>query len=490
MVPYSSYIDIQRDAPIPVYVQIANQIALAVQKKHLLDGLKLPGSRKMAEILGVHRNTVSNSYAVLEAQGWVRTEVGRGTFIQWSVQDQLGGDTPLKRSTGFPNLTGFGFRRWTLLDQVYGRGVADIRMDDGLPDIRLSNLDHLARLFHTNMKRRGTLGKLEAENKAAHHFYREHLTHYLNLTRGMGILEDQLLITRSRELGMNIVAETLIRPGDTVIVGELSYFAANMILQKAGARVQTVPMDEDGIIPDALREIYQRRAFRLLYLTPQYHYPTTVTLSAKRRETLLQMSAELGFIILEDDYDFDFNYDQRPLLPLAAMDTEGMVVYLGTFGRTMPSAFRSGYVIAPQPLIHEMQKLHAVMDRYGDPLGELALGELIADGAIYHYLRESIQEYKKRRDTMAQELALNFGHLIDFEVPNGGLALWTTWPNSLNLVKLSKACSKEGLFIPPYLLYQSKKLSGMRMGFGSLNPAEIRRSVEIMKSAYNLSENA
>lgn len=490
MIPYRSYIDIQRDDPIPVYVQIANQIAIAIQKKHLSDGLKLPGTRKMAEILGVHRNTVSSSYAVLEAQGWVRMEVGRGTFIHGNTQDHAAADERGKHRTGFPNQTGFTFRRWTLLDQVYGPGTASIRMDDGLPDIRLSNLDHLARLFHTNMKRRGTLGKLEAENKAAHHFYKEQLTHYLNLTRGLGIAEDQLLITRSWELGMNIIAETLIRPGDFVMVGELSYFAVNMILQKAGARVQTVPMDEEGIIPDALRKIHRRQPFRMLYLTPSYHYPTTVTLSQKRREVLLQMSSELSFIILEDDYDFDFNYDQRPLLPLAAMDTEGMVVYLGTFGRTMPSAFRSGYVIAPQPLILEMQKLNAVMDRYGDPLGELALGELIADGDIYRYLRESVQEYKKRRDVLVQDLAVHFGHVIDFDVPNGGLALWTTWPHSLNLVKFSKACSKEGLFIPPYLLYQSKDLSGIRMGFGSLNSTEISKAVEIMKSVYNLSENA
>lgn len=471
-------------------MQIANQLAQAIQNKHLSDGLKLPGTRTMAVLLGVHRNTVSNSYHVLETQGWVRSEVGRGTFIQWGIQEHQQGEDLAKRRAGFPNQTGFSFRRWSLLDNVYGNGTAAIRMDDGLPDIRLSNLDHLARLFHTNMKRRNTIGKLEAENRAAHHFYRDQLTQYLNLTRGLGIVPDQLLITRSRELGMNIVAETLIKPGDTVIVGALSYFAVNMILQKAGARIRTVPMDEMGVIPEALREIHQKQPFRLLYLTPHYHYPTTVTLSAKRREALLQMSVELGFIILEDDYDFDFNFDQRPLLPLAAMDTEGMVVYLGTFGRTMPSAFRSGYLVAPQPLIHEMQKLHAVMDRYGDPLGELALGELIADGDVYRYLRESVQKYRKRRDTMAQELAVKLGHLIDFEVPNGGLAMWTSWPNSQNLLQFSKACSKAGLFIPPFLLYQSKTLSGIRMGFGSLTPTEIVTAVEIMKSVYNLSENA
>lgn len=465
-------------------MQIADQLADAIQNKHLLNGQKLPGSRKLATLIGVHRNTVTLSYEILEAQGWVISHPGRGTFVNYTVPDK----ELTNFRMGFPEKTGFNFKQWTLLDNVFGQGLASIRMDDGLPDIRMTHLDQLARLFHTNMKRRSTLNKLGAENQAAHFYYREQLTQYLNRTRGLGISTQQVMVTRSMELGLNIVAETLLTHGDVVLVGDLSYFSVNMILQKAGAEIVTIPVDEYGIRPDAVRRICQNKTIRLLYLTSHYHYPTTVTLSQERRAALLQLAQEFGFIILEDDYDFDFNYNQKPTIPLAAMDNGGMVVYIGTFGRSMPTAFRSGYIIAPDNLILEMEKLNMVMDRFGDPLGELALGELIEDGYIYKYLMEYVGEYHRRRDVMAQELVVHLGDVIDFQIPDGGLAMWTSWPSQFNLMKFSKACANEGLLLPPYLLYQTRQFSGVRLGFGSLNSDEIQQAVQIMKSVSSSSK--
>src|SRR5690606_26515530 len=170
-----------------------------------------------------------------------------------------------------------------------------------------------------------------------------------------------------------IVAETLLSSGDCVVVGVLSYFATNMILQKAGATVLTVPLDGEGLDVEAVRRLCERRAIRMLYITPHHHYPTTVTLSAQRRVELLALSAMYGFIVLEDDYDYDFHYDGSPLLPVASADTEGMVVYIGTFGKSMAPGFRSGFIVAPTQLITEMSKLLGIMDRYGDTITEAAL---------------------------------------------------------------------------------------------------------------------
>src|SRR5690606_34263504 len=132
--------------------------------------------------------------------------------------------------------------------------------------------------------------------------YQEQLVDFLNLTRGLRISTDNLLVTRSLELGVYIVAETLLSPGDVVVVAALSYFATNMIFQRAGATILTVPVDDEGIDVSAVEALFKRRPFRMLYLTPHHHYPTTVTLSAERREALLHLSARYGFVILEDDY--------------------------------------------------------------------------------------------------------------------------------------------------------------------------------------------
>ncbi|SEK95377.1 aminotransferase-like domain-containing protein [Parapedobacter koreensis] len=479
LVPYRSFIQIDRSSATPVYLQVAHQLINAIQRGYLMDDHKLPGSRQMAKLLGLHRNTVVASYAELDAQGWIATHPSRGAFVRNGKTDK-----PRRLSAKglitYPQQTGFHFKRWNVLDNPFDYSVATHSLDDGLPDPRLSHVDYLSRLLHTNMKRRGNRAKLGYNNLMGAAYYKENLANFLNLTRGLHISKRNILVTRSLELSIYIVVETLISPGDRVVVGELSYFATNMILQKAGAAIVTVPVDAEGIDVEAVRALCERRPFRMLYITPHHHYPTTVTFSAQRRVELLALSAQYGFIIVEDDYDYDFHYDDSPQLPMVSADTEGMVVYVGTFGKSMAPGFRSGFIVAPPELINEMGKLLGIMDRHGDALTELALGELIADGEIHRYLKKTTIEYKARRDVLVSLLNMHLTSFVDFSVPRGGLAIWTKWPNDLNLMRLRELCARRDVYLPRYLLYQSQKHCGIRMGFGSLQQTELTEVVELM----------
>lgn len=485
LVPYRSFVQVDRRSATPVYLQVAHQLIAAIQRGYLPDGQKLPGTRRLGELLGLHRNTVVASYAELEAQGWITIHASQGAFVRNGYTARP--ERPKKRDnrlwTGYPLDTGFSFKKWNVLDSPFAHSPARLHLDDGLPDPRLSHVGYLTRLLRTNMKRRGNQSKLGYSNLLGNEYYKENLANFLNVTRGLHISKGNILVTRSLELGIYLVAETLISPGDRVVVGELSYFATNMILQKAGAIIETVPVDAEGLDVPAIRTLCERRPFRMLYLTPHHHYPTTVTLSMQRRSELLALSAEYGFIIMEDDYDYDFHYGDSPQLPLASVDTEGMVVYVGTFGRSLAPGFRSGFVVAPKTLIDEMGKLLGIIDRYGDVLTELALGELIADGEIHRYLKKATKEYRERRDHLAHLLVERLGGYVDFAVPNGGLALWTTWPSDLNLMQVARVCAQHELDLPRYLLYQSKKQCGIRLGFGSLNLDELTETVDILTRA-------
>lgn len=482
LVPYASFIQIDRSSATPVYLQVAHQIINAIQRGFLVEGHKMPGSRRMATVLGLHRNTVVASYAELELQGWISVHPSSGTYVRNGKSDK-----PLKLASGrpiqlanYPERPGFTYRRWAELDDPFGFSRAKLAFDDGLPDSRMSHLEYLSRLLHTNMKRKGNRSKLSQIAPSGSRYYKENLANFLNLTRGLHIAPDNMLVTRSQELSIYIVVETLVSPGDHVIVGELSYFATNMILQKAGARITTVPVDEHGIDVDAIREFCERHPLRLLYVTSHHHYPTTVTLQASRRLALLELSARYGFIILEDDYDYDFHYEGSPLLPMASADTQGMVVYVGTFGKSLASGFRSGFIVAPIPLVNEMAKLLGVMDRYGDILTEQALGELIADGEIHRYLKKAIKQYRARRDHLAELLCSQLNGYLQFTKPTGGLAIWTRWKPQVNLLQLAQVCAQQDLHIPRYLLYQSRDYSGVRLGFGGMDEAELSESVRII----------
>ena len=488
-VPYQSFIQIVRNTATPVYLQVAHQLINAIQRGYLMDGHKLPGSRQMAQLLDLHRNTVVAGYAELEAQGWIAIHPSKGTFVRNGMREKprklpKGGSPSL---VGYPKATGFPFKKWSVLDDPFDDAPAALTLDDGLPDPRLSHVGYLSRLLHTNMKRKGNQQKLGYRYRTASDYYKENLVNFLNLTRGLHIADSNVLVTRSLELSIYIVAETLITAGDCVVVGELSYFATNMILQKAGATVLTVPLDDEGIDVEAVRRLCERRPIRMLYITPHHHYPTTVTLSAPRRVELLELSAQYGFVILEDDYDYDFHYDGSPLLPMASADTQGMVVYVGTFGKSMAPGFRSGFIVAPAPLIAEMDKLLGIMDRYGDTITEAALGELIADGEIHRYLKKTVGEYKERRDHLIQLLNHRLGDTINVISPTGGLALWTQWPPHYNLMRFRDECRRHDLYLPRYLLYQSRTCSGIRIGFGSLSTDELTAVVDILAGANDSS---
>jgi Transcriptional regulators containing a DNA-binding HTH domain and an aminotransferase domain (MocR family) and their eukaryotic orthologs len=159
--------------------------------------------------------------------------------------------------------------------------------------------------------------------------------------------------------------------------------------------VLTVPVDEEGLNVAELEKLCKQCPIRMVYTIPQNHYPTTVNLSAARRMALVQLSQQYGFIIVEDDHDYDFHYEQQQMLPLATADPAGMVIYIGSFGKSLVPGFRTGFIVAPQNLMREMRKFLGIIDRQGDVLMEQALGEMIEEGVLQKHIKKSIKVYKR-----------------------------------------------------------------------------------------------
>ncbi|WP_027379333.1 aminotransferase-like domain-containing protein [Chryseobacterium daeguense] len=482
-IPYQSFIKIERNSDVTIYMQITNQLINSIQRGFLPVGTKLPGTRVMSQILEVHRNTIVTTYDELFAQGWVESLPNKGTFVI-GKNDQKPihfNDFNTKNLVNYPKSTGFSFKRSNILDNPFEESNSEFIFNDGIPDIRLTQIDQHSRIYSSTLKRKAH--KIGYYNHEGSEFFKKNLAQYLNLSRGLPISTHNLLITRSTEMSIYIVSEILLSQGDAVLIADLSYFSVNMILQKAGVKIITIPIDNEGINVDEVREICKKQKIRMLYLTPHHHYPTTVTLSAQRRLELLNLANEFGFVILEDDYDYDFHYDKSPILPLASADTNGMVIYTGSFGKSLAPGFRTGFIVAPENLMAEMRKYLGIIDRQGDVLMEHVLGEMIAEGEINRYLKKSLKIYQERRDHFIHLLRENLGKYLDLEKPSGGLAIWTEWKVPVNLMKLSRNCLKDNLFIPKTLLYQTKDLTAMRLGFGNMNFDEMEKSIEIF--SYN-----
>lgn len=484
--PYESFILINRNSEISIYMQISNQLINAIQRGVLPFGIKLPGTRALSIILQVHRNTIVAAYEELFAQGWVESLPNKGTFVIGKNQEKPFQIKDFEKNNleHYPKSTGFSFKTSNILDNPFEYSDCEYIFNDGVPDIRLTQIDHHSRIYSSILKRKAH--KIGQYNQDGSEFFKKNLSQFLNVSRGLPISKNNLLITRSTEMSIYIVSEILLSAGDVVLVGELSYFSVNMIFQKAGVKIQPISIDEEGINVEEVREACKKQKIRMLYLTPHHHYPTTVTLSAKRRLELLNLANEFGFIILEDDYDYDFHYDKSPILPLASADTNGMVIYIGSFGKSLVPGFRTGFIVAPENLMIEMRKYLGIIDRQGDVLMEHVLGEMIAEGEINRYLKKSLKTYQERRDYFVSLLEQNLGDYIDFQKPSGGLAVWMKWKIPINLMQLSRNCTQNNLFIPKTLLYQNKNLTAMRLGFGNLDLKEMDKSIEILSKNIKL----
>jgi GntR family transcriptional regulator / MocR family aminotransferase len=274
------------------------------------------------------------------------------------------------------------------------------------------------------------------------------------------------------------------------MVGELNYPAFNMTFETLGLKLNQIPIDEEGIVVDAIEEICERKQtggvppsgvpIKAIYITSHHYHPTTVTLTPERRIKLLALAEKYGFYIIEDDYDYDFHYANRPVLPLASADRHGLVIYLGSFTKRIAPTFRVGYIVAKREIIEELAKYRRIMDRQGDTILELVLADMLADGTLKRYTAKSLKTYRERRDFACELLKNELGNIINFKIPDGGMAIWTKFDKQFPLTELSKKVAKKGLYLSDGSAYGD--LNACRMGFASMNLKEIEEAVGVLKS--------
>jgi len=187
-------------------------------------------------------------------------------------------------------------------------------------------------------------------------------------------------------------------------------------------------------------------------------------------------------VIIEDDYDYDFHYQSAPILPLVSADTRGMVVYIGTLSKTISPAIRTGYVIAPPNLLLELCRLRQFIDTQGDPIMELALADLFEEGVIKRHMKKALHIYHGRRDFLCGYLQDKLTGIIDFKVPDGGLAIWARYHKSVPLPALSEKLRAQGVVLSSGLIYNNTpvSLNATRMGFAWMTEKEAKNAVDII----------
>jgi GntR family transcriptional regulator/MocR family aminotransferase len=481
-ISFSSFIQIDRRKSDPIYLQIVYQFINAVQRRIVPLGVQLPGSRTISAQLKLHRKTVLAAIEELQAQSWIEVVPNKGMYAQ-NPQIQKKTIENEKKINFSKEKSTFSFQTSYLLQSTFEKSESNLQINDGQADYRLSDTKELARFYTNSLKRKNVQHQLGNASRS-NDFFKDQLSFYVNINRGFHIDKNQLAIASSKEMLIYTLAQLLLKTGDLVLVGSYSYFFSNMIFNQVGAKIQTIPVDQQGIDVDFIERNFKKGEIKCLYVNSKNQYPTTYELSEMRRKKLITLSNRYDFIVIEEDTDFEMYYESKINLPLMHQ-TNGKVIYLGSFGKFLHPSFQRNFVVASNDLIEEMNKYLSIIDPSSDLIMEQALGEMIKEGDIYRYMRKNNTVYKNRRAQFAKLLTQELSQKIDFQVPKSGFAFWLVCKESISLTKVAQLCKTKDLFIPRICLYQNKAETAMRIGFGSLNEEEIDLALKTLKKVMN-----
>ncbi len=486
-----SPLDLQASpAGLPLFQRVAEAVTRDIRRGRLLPGQRLPSSRDLAEMLSVHRNTVLAAYEELRAQGYLETRPARGTFVcsdlPQSERSKRAIDQEKVRSG-----KGQGARAKVALRLAPSAPPLRFRelpqntlaLVGGMPDLRTVPRAALARAYRSALKE--SPGSLDYQSEWGQPRFLRVLSRYLADNRGVVAGQDEMMTTRGSQHALYLAALALNRPGSVIAVEHAGYPPAWDGFRLAGAELRSVRVDKNGLVVSDLERLCAEQDVSAIYVTPHHQYPTTVTMNGARRMSLLALAARKNFVVIEDDYDHEFHFEGRPVLPLAHADERGVVLHVGTLSKVLAPGLRLGYAVGQSALIESMARARSIIDRQGDHVLELALAFLIEDGEIEAHIRRMHRRYEERRQVLFDALHHELGGTLRFSKPTGGLAVWARIEGGICAEKWAERGLGQGVLVQPgqRFFFDGRARSFFRLGYARQEPEELREAVKRLRSA-------
>jgi GntR family transcriptional regulator/MocR family aminotransferase len=459
--------------------EIYRQIRRAILAGRLRPGDRLPPSRELAKALAVSRMTVIVAYERLDGEGLVTSHLGAGTFVSDLVGS--GESSPTRRRSGGvlrPRAIWDSISLATAFDYP-----AEFDFRTGIPDASLFPHEAwrrlVARALRSSEVAAGAYG-----HPAGHYGLRAAIARHLAISRGVRASAEDITITAGTQQALDVLARTLLAPGEKIGVEDPSYGPPNRLFQALGLRVIGIPVDRSGLVVDALP-----RDVRAVYVTPSHQYPLGVAMTPLRRQALLTWADRNNAAIIEDDYDSEFKFAERPLDSLQALDTKGRVIYVGSFSKTLLPDLRLGFLIAPQSLQSALHKAKFVSDWHTPTLAQAALAHLIEEGEFARHIRKANKVYRERHEMLANAITRDFNDHLEL-IPSS---------TGLHLAALARAASAEQLTavfrraVDVGVAFQRLSLiamdesgpAGVVLGYGAIATGQIQEGLRRLRTCFD-----
>ncbi len=463
------HIDIDKEKNVALYRQVYSAIRTQILEGRLKQSFKLPSTRQLAQSLGISRNAVIEAYEQLIAEGFIESVKGSGTFIsggaflegykqkELSPEKSIIGlryepdDDIIDFRTGVPNLGLFPIKQW---GKIY-KDVCD--------KINAYDLDYY--------EPRGSY-KLRYE-----------LSKYLFRSRGVVCDADQIFITTGAAQAFTLTSRMLLDESSHVVIEDPINNDILKIIIATGARIHSIPVDEQGIVTKALPENVDAL---LIFTTPSHQYPTGGILSAKRRVELIKYAGKCGGYIVEDDYDSEYRFSGSPISSLQSLCSE-RVIYVGTFSKKLFPALRIGYIVLPKDLEKLFGQTKHLEDLHSPVLEQLTLAEFVKSGMLDRHISTSRKFYANKRQLLEQELTKVFGENVSFHGNSTGihlLAIFHGFSFTQDMFEKFPGFGFNIHSIEEHTIKKGEYNNSLMLGYGNLSDEQIVLGVSRMKKAF------
>jgi GntR family transcriptional regulator/MocR family aminotransferase len=467
-----------------LYWALRNEILEA----RMRPGARLPGTRELAGLYGLSRGTIVSAFDQLKSEGYVHGSVGSGTYVSRILPDEL-----LRVN---PGASSPPLRPQRRMISSYGRRVAffpvlENRLTRAFrPNMPALDLFPAATWAHTTSRRlrHAATDLFLGCDPMGYRPLRDAVADYLNTSRGVRCVADQVVIVSGVQEAIDLVARLFLNPGERVCVEDPGYPGAVLACEAVGARISPIGLDDEGMKLHAS----SLRGARLVYVTPAHQFPLGITMSLRRRLELLEWARKSNAFIFEDDYDGEFRYSGRPVLAMQGLDRSGHVLFSGSFSKVLFPSLRLGYLVTPPDLIPYFEAAKSITTRHPPLIEQAVLCDFMTAGHFGRHLRRMREIYAGRLSALQDAAKESLRGLLEISTVEAGLQTSGWLCAGVAAEGASKAAKAKDVEVVPLSVYSRRRSlrQGLQLGFAAIDEHEIRRGVRELATVLERAAHA
>ena len=480
------FLHLDRTLPVPIYLQIKESIRELIVQGTLRPGERLPSTRQLSDKLGINRMTVDAAFRRLEADGLIQSHVGRGSFVSpldSTLEAKAKPEYDPEAAARFwtPLFVDSRTNPVSLPTMSPRAGSRSISFVAAAPGPELFPAIEFRRCADFVLKRRiSEISRIGSSDGLAS--LKSYLARWFS-QNGMEVSDEEIIITTGCQQAMDLVRKLLLGAADSLVMGNPNYPGAVAALAPTSTERLPMPMVGTEIDGRSLTSLLSQGRSKLIYTVPNFHNPTGASMPLESRRQLCALASQFRVPILEDDVFGELRYS-GPVLPTLRSLRPEVVIYIGSFSKMLTPALRVGWMIAPRPVIQQLNILKQSADLHTNLLIQATMEEFCRRDLLNRHMRRMRRVFVKRRDAMAEALRRHFPDESRFDVPDGGLSMWVTLPSDCNTDELARLSDERGVrFLPGSAFYfRSHMHHSLRLSFASETEEKIEQGIRTLGS--------